>query len=78
MELIGGWPGSFAAQKVFHHKSTKPEYQTVYWSIVGAHVVAFAVGGKKLLTGVQRLDINTLTSMLNMMNKKGGPRRRRY
>jgi uncharacterized membrane protein YsdA (DUF1294 family) len=39
LEILDGWPGSFAAQKFFHHKSIKKEYQTVFWLIVGIHVV---------------------------------------
>jgi uncharacterized membrane protein YsdA (DUF1294 family)/cold shock CspA family protein len=32
--LIGGWPGALLAQKVFRHKSSKREFQTVFWATV--------------------------------------------
>jgi uncharacterized membrane protein YsdA (DUF1294 family)/cold shock CspA family protein len=32
--LFGGWPGALIAQGVFRHKSTKEEFQTVFWTTV--------------------------------------------
>eukprot|EP01116_Phalansterium_solitarium_P018107 TRINITY_DN4674_c0_g1_i1.p1 TRINITY_DN4674_c0_g1~~TRINITY_DN4674_c0_g1_i1.p1 ORF type:complete len:127 (-),score=15.17 TRINITY_DN4674_c0_g1_i1:111-491(-) len=44
LELVGGWPaGSLAAQQVFRHKRSKPEYQQVYWSIVAAHTAGLGL-----------------------------------
>ena len=34
LELACGWPGALVAQRLFHHKSVKKEYQVVYWLIV--------------------------------------------
>jgi uncharacterized membrane protein YsdA (DUF1294 family)/cold shock CspA family protein len=37
LELLGGWPGAFLAQRFFRHKSRKLSYQIVFWLIVAAH-----------------------------------------
>ena len=34
VELAGGWPGAFLAQRQLRHKSSKATYQLVYWLIV--------------------------------------------
>ena len=34
LELLGGWPGAFLAQRIFRHKTAKPGYQIVFWLIV--------------------------------------------
>lgn len=34
LALIGGWPGAFLAQRVLRHKTAKPSFQLIYWSIV--------------------------------------------
>lgn len=36
-EWLGGWPGAFIAQKVFRHKTVKPDYQFMFWCIVIVH-----------------------------------------
>lgn len=42
LELIGGWPGAFLAQRRLRHKCTKRSYLAVFWMIVLLHqVVAF-------------------------------------
>jgi len=42
LELIGGWPGSFVAQRRFRHKISKPSYQVTFWIIViGYQIAAF-------------------------------------
>ncbi len=42
LELLGGWPGAYLAQRKFRHKCSKVSYQAVYWFIVLAYqVVAF-------------------------------------
>lgn len=33
-ELLGGWPGSFIAQRRFRHKISKASYQFTFWTIV--------------------------------------------
>lgn len=42
IELLGGWPGAFLAQRVFRHKWRKARYMAVFWTIVGAHALAWA------------------------------------
>jgi uncharacterized membrane protein YsdA (DUF1294 family) len=32
--LIGGWPGAFVAQTLFHHKSRKPTFRVIFWVTV--------------------------------------------
>ncbi len=34
LSLIGGSPGAFAAMQLFHHKTQKPSFQTIFWLIV--------------------------------------------
>ena len=42
LELLGGWPGSFVAQRRFRHKISKSSYQVTFWIIViGYQLVAF-------------------------------------
>jgi len=40
LELLGGWPGAFLAQRIFRHKTAKPGYQIVFWLIVLAYEYA--------------------------------------
>jgi len=42
LELLGGWPGAFIAQRKLRHKNRKQPYQFVFWMIVGMHIVAWA------------------------------------
>lgn len=39
LELFGGWPGAFLAQRFYRHKNRKPSYQIAFWSIVLVHGV---------------------------------------
>jgi uncharacterized membrane protein YsdA (DUF1294 family) len=32
--LAGGWPGALFAQQLLRHKSSKREFQTVFWTTV--------------------------------------------
>lgn len=34
LELLGGWPGAFLAQRKFRHKTRKVSYQAIFWAIV--------------------------------------------
>jgi uncharacterized membrane protein YsdA (DUF1294 family) len=34
LELLGGWPGAFLAQRRLRHKCSKGNYQFVFWLIV--------------------------------------------
>lgn len=36
-ELLGGWPGSFVAQRLLRHKTARFRYQVAFWLIVLAH-----------------------------------------
>ena len=36
--LIGGWPGAFAAQQVFRHKTKKRFFQMIFWITVLVNV----------------------------------------
>jgi uncharacterized membrane protein YsdA (DUF1294 family) len=37
LELAGGWPGAFLAQRRLRHKCSKASFQFVFWMIVAAH-----------------------------------------
>lgn len=39
VDLIGGWPGGYLAQSIFHHKTSKRSFQTIFWAIVLFHNV---------------------------------------
>jgi uncharacterized membrane protein YsdA (DUF1294 family)/cold shock CspA family protein len=57
LELFGGWPGSFVAQRVLRHKISKGRYQWVFWLIVLCHQL-FAldlIWGGLLNTGLHEL-----------------------
>lgn len=38
LELIGGWPAAFIAQRQFRHKCSKQDFTAVYWMIVLLHL----------------------------------------
>lgn len=40
LELLGGWPGAFLAQKRYHHKTRKASYQVIFQSIVFLYQLA--------------------------------------
>ena len=37
LELAGGFPGAFVAQRVWRHKTRKVPYQLIFWGIVVVH-----------------------------------------
>ncbi|NQU40857.1 MAG: DUF1294 domain-containing protein [Lentisphaerae bacterium] len=37
MDLVGGWPAAYLAQRVFRHKIAKREFQFTFWLIVIVH-----------------------------------------
>jgi uncharacterized membrane protein YsdA (DUF1294 family) len=49
IELLGGWPGALAAQRVLRHKWRKTSYMAVFWTIVAAHAIGWAwwLGGAR-------------------------------
>jgi uncharacterized membrane protein YsdA (DUF1294 family) len=42
LELLGGWPGAFLAQRRWRHKSAKVSYQVTFWTIVVVHQLVAA------------------------------------
>lgn len=40
LELLGGWPGGYMAQRVYCHKTAKARYQVTFWFIVLLHQYA--------------------------------------
>lgn len=40
LELLGGWPGAWLAQRQLRHKCSKGSYQCVFWLIILAHQFA--------------------------------------
>lgn len=40
LELLGGWPGAFLAQRRLRHKCSKGSYQVLFWLIVLAYQLA--------------------------------------
>lgn len=45
MELLGGWPGTLAAQRLVRHKNRKRSYIAVLWLIIVLHGAAWAAVG---------------------------------
>ena len=45
LELLGGWPGAFLAQRLSRHKNAKVRYQVVFWAIGALHVVGWVASG---------------------------------
>jgi uncharacterized membrane protein YsdA (DUF1294 family) len=43
LELLGGWPGAFLAQRLIRHKNAKVGYQVVFWLIVAGHVAGWGL-----------------------------------
>ncbi len=42
LSLLGGSPGAFLAMRVFHHKTSKRGFQTVFWLIVVVQIGVLA------------------------------------
>jgi len=51
LEVLGGWPGGFIAQKKLRHKNRKTSYQAVFWLIVALHYIGWMVWLGWSLTG---------------------------
>ncbi|WP_162242506.1 MULTISPECIES: cold shock and DUF1294 domain-containing protein [unclassified Microcella] len=41
--FAGGWPGAIVAQHLWRHKTVKPGFRAVFWSIVALNMLALAV-----------------------------------
>jgi uncharacterized membrane protein YsdA (DUF1294 family)/cold shock CspA family protein len=54
LEAIGGWPAAFIAQRKLRHKTSKGEFQLVYWFIVISHILIALdyIRGWKILTAL--------------------------
>jgi uncharacterized membrane protein YsdA (DUF1294 family) len=37
--LLGGWPGGFAAQRVFRHKCCKFSFQVFFWTVAATNII---------------------------------------
>jgi uncharacterized membrane protein YsdA (DUF1294 family) len=42
MAVLGGWPGAVFAQRIFRHKTIKPEFRRVFWATVVTNCAALA------------------------------------
>lgn len=40
LAFLGGWPGAWAGQQFFRHKTQKLSFRLIYWSIVALHIAA--------------------------------------
>ncbi|MFO7724459.1 MAG: DUF1294 domain-containing protein [Oceanipulchritudo sp.] len=40
LELLGGWPAAYVAQRRLRHKCSKRRYQVVFWLIILAYQLA--------------------------------------
>jgi len=43
LALAGGWPGALLAQQYLRHKSTKPEFRSVFWGTVVINIIGLVV-----------------------------------
>ena len=41
--LLGGTPGAFIAMRMFHHKTSKKSFQTVFWLTVAVQLVVLVI-----------------------------------
>jgi len=41
--LAGGWPGALIAQLLFRHKTSKQQFQAVFWATVALNCAGLAV-----------------------------------
>jgi uncharacterized membrane protein YsdA (DUF1294 family) len=42
LAMLGGWPGAFAGQQYFRHKTQKLGFLVITWLIAISHVLAIA------------------------------------
>ena len=49
LALLGGWPGAWIAQRLFHHKTRKLSFRVAFWLVVALHL-ALAGAAAYLLT----------------------------
>ena len=41
--LLGGTPGAFIAMRIFHHKTSKQSFQTIFWLTVAVQLVVLVL-----------------------------------
>jgi uncharacterized membrane protein YsdA (DUF1294 family) len=62
LELFGGWPGAFLAQRIYRHKTIKRSFQFAFWSIIVCH---------QLLAADSLIDWEYSTRLFKMILKTG-------
>ena len=67
LEFIGGWPGSYIAQRLFRHKVSKVSYQISFWFIVFIH--NFVSADYLNNWGISKLVITAGKSLIALLNK---------
>jgi uncharacterized membrane protein YsdA (DUF1294 family) len=66
LELLGGWPGAFVAQRRLRHKCVKLSYQFTFWFIVAVHqyvASGFLQGGE-----LPKAILRTIRSIIRVAN----------
>jgi uncharacterized membrane protein YsdA (DUF1294 family) len=43
LSALGGTPGAFIGQRLFHHKTRDQKFQIIFWSIVAAQVLILLI-----------------------------------
>ncbi len=43
LAFAGGWPGALVAQQLFHHKTRKQPFRTIFWATVVLNVVMLVI-----------------------------------
>ena len=67
LEFIGGWPGSYIAQRLFRHKISKVSYQISFWLIVFIH--NFVSADYFNNWGISKVVITAAKSLITQLNK---------
>lgn len=62
LELLGGWPGAFIAQRRFNHKTSKLSFLAIFWLIVAANqfvAVDYLLNWRLTKSGLQLVQPQT-------------------
>ena len=43
LALLGGWPGAWAGQQFFRHKTQKLAFRVIFWAIVVLHFALISI-----------------------------------
>ncbi|PVZ70588.1 DUF1294 domain-containing protein [Pelagibaculum spongiae] len=65
LALFGGWPGGYIAQKTLRHKSSKKEFQTVFWITVFLNFIVLLWLLSEQGNGLLRNIIYQITVVMN-------------